>query len=215
MISTINFPGFYCSHYDAEFDHTLERDCQYFAEDWGVDADTVADVAFSHTEYAEAQLAIAKCHVNTWLEKFTDETDIDVFTDGSFNGMTSPKFYNFETDRVFADIPEAAVKAAYAFAEADGFKLLTSLIKERFTSRDGFMSNYSNDINEWVAKPVDEWDLNEVQTLLESVLSHYVDLSDFNEDVVMETLDYTSGNGFYDVTDWDTVERKVNPNPAL
>ena len=38
-------------------------------------------------------------------------------------------------------------------------------IKERFASYNGFISFYSNDINEWLVKPFPEWDLNELSSL--------------------------------------------------
>lgn len=39
-------------------------------------------------------------------------------------------------------------------------------IKKRFTSYDGFISFYSNRIEDWLDKPLTEWDHNELGTLL-------------------------------------------------
>jgi hypothetical protein len=81
--------------------------------------------------------------------------------------MTSPRFYNFETDRVFANISEHAARKLFAYSrKLDNHATLAKVIRARFTSRDGFHSFYSNSLAEWLEKPLDEWDHNELGTLL-------------------------------------------------
>ena len=43
---------------------------------------------------------------------------------------------------------------------------LKERIKERFSSRDGFMSFYSSDLGDW-PKELKDWDHNQLSTLLE------------------------------------------------
>lgn len=214
--TNLPFPGFYYSLYDSEFDATIERDCEYFAEEWGVDVNSVSDAAFSHTDTSDAQSAIAELHAAKWLESFTDETGINLLTGHAFGGMSSPRFYNFETDRIFATVSLAAIGKCYAAQKRDGFETLSLIIRERFTSRDGFMSFYSNDLAAWQEKPLRDWDCNEICTLLcATVELLYRDgLDKFNREVEYETLEYASGNGLCDCVDWGAVERDVKEGEA-
>lgn len=79
--------------------------------------------------------------------------------------MTSPRFYNFETDRLFATCSMAFVKRLWTRSKADNHATLKTLIYDTFTSYDGFISHYPNRLDDW---PTDlhEWDHNQLGTLL-------------------------------------------------
>ncbi len=51
-------------------------------------------------------------------------------------------------------------------SKAEEHATLAQVIKERFTSRDGFLSGYRNELDSWLAKPLRDWDHNELGTLL-------------------------------------------------
>lgn len=210
--ANLPFPGFYYSHYDQEIDHAIERDCEYFAEEWGIDVYKVSDAAFSHIDCSDAHKAIAELHAATWLEMFTDETGIDLYSGFKFFGMISPKFYNFETDRIFVKIPLPGLQKCFDACKRDGFKTLAATIQERFTSRDGFMSFYSNELETWLAKPLSEWDCNETCTLLVATLALTCDPQGLDEDVEMSVIEEASGNGLCDVVAWDKVESELMEN---
>ncbi len=70
---------------------------------------------------------------------------------------------------------------------------LVKLIRERFTSRDGFCSFYSNDIDEWKEKEVTEWDEIELGTLLDAWLME----NNLYEDLADQGYEYCSENGQY------------------
>ena len=207
--AAIPFCGFYHSTYDFEIDQTIERDCEYFAEEWGIDADKIADAAFSHTDCSDAHTAIAELHCATWLERFSDETGINLYEGLKFFGMTSPKYYNFETDRVFVKIPLTGFQQCFDACKADGFKELERTIRERFTSRDGFISFYSNSLETWLEKPLTDWDHNELETLLVATLSISTDVCDFASGVEMQVLEEGSGNGLFYCVDWAKVEEEL------
>ena len=98
-----------------------------------------------------------------------------------FKEIVSPREYNFTTDRCFAELDKAVLPALYAKADKDKLALL---VEERFTSRSGFISYYSNDLEQW--GPVEEWDHNQVGTLLEHLLLEYAypgDLVDIVNDL--------------------------------
>lgn len=87
-----------------------------------------------------------------------------------FESMESPREYNFTTDSVFADIPLKSLRAIFKRSADDGHESLSRIIRARFTSRSGFISFYSNDVADWLAKPLRDWDHNELGTLLLSGL---------------------------------------------
>lgn len=84
-------------------------------------------------------------------------------SDYELEELTSPRFYNFETDRVFLRISS---RLAGAMRSSTAPEALAEVVVERHTSRPGFVSFYSADMGEWAAKPFDEWDHNELGTLL-------------------------------------------------
>ena len=207
--TAIPFCGFYHSTYDFEIDHAIERDCEYFADEWGTDAAKIADAAFSHTDCSDAHKAIAELHCATWLNRFSEETGIDLYQGFKFLGMTSPKYYNFETDRVFVKIPLSGVQQCFDACKADGFKELNRVIIERFTSCDGFISHYSNSLDDWLSKPLSDFDHNELETLLIATLAISTDVCDFASEVEMQVLEEGVSNGLFDCVDWAKVEEEL------
>jgi hypothetical protein len=219
----IPFCGFYHSIYDQMIDGEIEISADYYSEIWsddqGVPNSTVLlqsihEAMYSHIDVSDAHKAISEGHVKEWCEKFEDATGIALKP--SKIEMTSPKYYNFATDRVFARVSEGAIKACYdLFTEGKGrphspFHILNTLIEKSFTSCDGFSSHYSNQLEDWLVKPLNEWDHNEVMTLLTATLLYCdVDLDDFNRDVEMSVLDWATGNGIIDVVDWDKVQGEI------
>ena len=59
----------------------------------------------------------------------------------------------------------------YAQQENSGFSDLAKTLQRRHKSRNGFVSFYSCELNEWIEKPVDSWDYHELRSLLESVFA--------------------------------------------
>ncbi len=115
-----------------------------------------------------------------------------------FVEMTSPREYNFSTDRIFCKINKSDLKKLKTVLNSEEMK---NLVKRRFTSRDGFMSFYSNDIEEWKEKPLKDWDYNELGTLLEAWIikdsTNTSETEEFYDDIDYQAMEYCSGNGQY------------------
>src|SRR5690606_26269592 len=94
-----------------------------------------------------------------------------------FESLDSPREYNFCTDRIFCYIPLESAKRLFVISAKGNHKRLKEVIRERFTSRDGFISFYSNNLEEWLDKPLDQWDHNEIGTLLIAVAPCFDDAS--------------------------------------
>jgi hypothetical protein len=80
--------------------------------------------------------------------------------------MDSPRFYNFETDRIYAKNTKKQVRALRKHVADNN---LQKVIEDRFTSRSGFISYYDNDLKAW-SKDAGAWDHNQVETLLLAVM---------------------------------------------
>lgn len=174
METTIPFMGFYNSIHDAELDQALDMT---FSNDRGDVISSLRDRAFDkvnwsdvHTEYAE-----------TFAEIFADKFGIKTLR---FKLLSSPKFYNFETDRIFVDIDLNELQTIFKKTPTS---LLESKIKENFTSCSGFISFYSNDLSKW-PDSLQEWDHNQLGTLIQAYIESHDEYSDDWEISILEEL---------------------------
>ncbi|MGX9389610.1 hypothetical protein ACWX0O_01670 [Nitrobacteraceae bacterium UC4449_H16] len=213
----IPFPGFYESHYSAEIDDVAEREAEYFANE-RQDEDSIApelrltaeeygEILFNVTDYSAAYLTLSRDYCEAFDRLASEELGFKL--DLKYEEMTSPKFYNFETDRIFASISLATLGALFTMSATDDHARLKACIKERFTSRSGFISFYDTSFEEWVAKPLDEWDHNETGTLLRAMLGE-----EFCEDRDLALYYATVGDeGGYtahsEAVDWTKLDEQV------
>ncbi len=161
--TNIPFAGFYCSRYDAELDAALNSQVYHFESEYDLDDEQASEyryILFRHTDWRQAHEAIAKHYVHAFNKCFKEWTEVDLKAD--FKQMISPREHNFETDRIFVMADEAAILALYDKVDE---ATLRRIIEERFTSRSGFVSFYSNSLDDWPGNVLD-WDVNQVCTLL-------------------------------------------------
>lgn len=144
------FAGFYNSIHDYVLDRTLES---YFGDESGEGIPALVQRAFDAIRwgFVHRQYARAYCEAFAW------EFGLSL----TFDDMTSPRAYNFETDRVFAFIAPESVAKIYADTPRED---LDAMAGQWFTSRDGFISSYSPDVSDW--GDVAEWDHNQLGCLL-------------------------------------------------
>lgn len=153
METFIPFSGFYNSLHDAEFDSALE---QMFTDNSGTKQySALIERAFELTDWGKAHLEYAQ----RYSDAFKDEFSIPSL---QFEKLVSPQFYNFETDRILCTIDYSDVERIF---KATDRHILEGWIEGRFTSRSGFISFYSNKLEEW-SKDLSQWDCNQVETLL-------------------------------------------------
>ncbi len=127
------FRGFYGSHwddpcFDGEEDiYNLPNDKEFWEfVDWNA--------------YHE-HIAIEMCNEVQYLLS-------DFVSDIEFERISSPKYYNFENDSIHCEITFDEEKVMeYLNENQDAFSVY---IRERYTSRDGFMSFYENNALEWL-----------------------------------------------------------------
>lgn len=171
METTIPFMGFYDSIWSSGLDDAEQQLAEHLTGDPEADAGdgvdgfrglSVQDVCsalYWCISYPVARLAIAR----GWAETFAHVVDKNCGwpTRLRFEVSDSPREYNFTTDRIFMTLPRATVRRMRK--ECDNATLVR-VCRERFTSRDGFVSFYANNPYEW--GPLDRWDHNQVSALL-------------------------------------------------
>ena len=152
MLTTIPFSGFYNSLHEGGLDQTLE---QMFSD---------RDTGCHRNEGLEGR-AIDECRWGlvhtTYALNYANALAAQFKIAMKFESLQSPKEYNFTTDRIFCEIELDEVKRIRAATDEKAFR---DKIRERFTSCDGFISSYSNDLDEW--DEIETWDHNEVGTLI-------------------------------------------------
>ena len=157
METTIPFSGFYEAH-----SHVLDDALSLlFTDDQG---ELVSSVLLERAESQADWRAIREGNCKAYLDGFVEEYGIEV----TFKLLDSPKYYNYDTDRIFAEISLDEVKRLYkAVRKGD----LNTVIKDKFTSHSGFSSHYPNDIREW-SKDLSTWDHNQIGTLIEAYIEY-------------------------------------------
>ena len=153
LTSSLPFAGFYGSQHDAELDYATEA---MFANDQGERNAGLAARVSGTCHWTGVHWAYAK----EFAECFCEEVGI---RQARFESMDSPKFYNFETDRLFIELPLEETRRILRETSPASLDLVAG---ERHTSRSGFISFYSPDWRTW--GDVTSWDHNQLQTLVEA-----------------------------------------------
>lgn len=156
--TTIPFSGFYESIHSHELDYALEN---LFENDTGDINQQLFELAYNKINWSD----VHKDYAKAYTEALATECNLESL---KFTDLVSPKYYNFTTDRIFCSIDLSEVEKIY---NAIPKEELESKIKDRFTSYDGFISYYSNDLEDWETD-LSKWDHNQIGTLLEC----YIDL---------------------------------------
>lgn len=197
METILPFGGFYESIWSNEIDHEEEREVERLAEEYELPKRQVSDILYRNSKYHRAYEEIAHEYPKYFF--------IEDFEDIEFNfvEMTSPKYYNFETDRIFAQI---STKDAYRIYRHVGKKRMRKAAKCMFTSRDGFSSHYSWDINDW--GQLRNWDYNQLYCLLCEALNENEYGYEY-ELAILEDMNEVIYNAYMSCVDWNEVYLQI------
>jgi hypothetical protein len=180
------FPGLYESTLSMELDNVEEQIAENEAENRGIDASTVGEALYWSIDYQRAHVRIAQDYAESFSEVLKAEHEIELELE--FKVMDSPKEYNFTTDRLFVTVPDQVITRMRAEVRESA---LRAVIIDRHSSYSGFWSFYSNDLAVWNAKPLAEWDHNELSTLLLAYLNTKgVDMVDLQDEVIEDLRDH-------------------------
>lgn len=186
--SLIDFQGFYESIHSEEIDYTCE---QMFQDDNG--ESLTSEEFYEKFHYTQKMLdSYCKAYVKKLKQYLEEECDLDL-PSMEFEELKSPKFYNFETDKIYITVDEADVKKIQARCQ-ENQEDLVKVIGELFTPRSGFIPFYSNDPDEWnamIQEAPGEMDHNELGTLLKAAAN-----GGWDDNEVIH-----NGDNFHEITD--------------
>jgi len=151
----VPFSGFYYSPHSDQIEHEEEM---LFTCPQGEHKQHLADYFFKDVDYGN----IYNLYAKEYVKLLAEETGIGL----KWEEMVSPAYYNYHTDRLFARISRSDLAKILRKVRGDKLK---RKVREMFTSRDGFISHYSNKIKDWGR--IEEWDHNQIG----AVLAAYVD----------------------------------------
>ena len=188
--STIPFDGFYNSYFSSDIENQIGQQIEWDADiyDLNEDEEQILRDNYLSVNRSSFYNEIAEHYTDLYIDALNER--LQGFTlKAKFNLLTSPKEYNFETDRIFIDIERDHAIDFIKYIIKNYKKELENKIKERFTSRSGFWSHYKNGLDLWT-KDYSEWDHNQIGTCFE--------LFDFDElyfyESLSETIMFNLGN---------------------
>jgi len=157
LLITIPFQGFYESIHNDILDDGLRSIFDY--------NDSIYDKAYGLINWQATRLN----YVKEYIKAFCEYVSVNIMLENThleleLESLSSPKEYNFSTDRIFCYITPENFKEIYKQIDENE---LRKLVKDKFTSRSGFFSFYSNTLDDWYKKPFTAWDHNELGTVLE------------------------------------------------
>lgn len=183
MLAVIPFSGFYNSLHSSELDRALEM---MFSGASGNPNDGLVSRAFDLVQWRSVHAAYAAHYAAAFCEEFE-------IKGAAFESMTSPREYNFTTDRVFITLPESEVTRILSVTPR---ATLDDVAREMFTSRSGFISHYSPDVDSW--GPLEGWDHNQCFALLSAYVLHMRDGDAFDMWAEYSIMEDCSCNGYLD-----------------
>ena len=152
ILTVIPFSGFYESAHDAamqeEFDSIFHDDRGNFRPSFERPYNALLRLMNwrqAEEEYAREYVDSLACYIGEAIGGKMDSREARARI-LEFESMYSPREYNFGTDRLFAFIPRALLVFMYKETPR---AVLAEYVESHFTSRSGFCSFYSNELDSW------------------------------------------------------------------
>ena len=182
----IPFWGFYESIHDVNLEDAIESAFNY-------DYDTGDEIELGE-DYENARWdadidwkSLHEGYAKAFAEEFGQRFGLDL----EFEELTSPQFYNFSTDRIFAKVPIEQINKIRK--EVEAHEEYPDYIKERYTDRDGFWSNFPSDYKD------EGWTKDELQPVqYQTILEFYIERIEIDEEWQTFLMDDFRGNGHLD-----------------
>ena len=203
--STIPYDGFYESFISDDIDHQIGQQIEWDIDiyDLNEDEQQVLEDSYLSINRSYFYNQIAEDYTNFYIDALNKR--LKGFTlNAKFNLLTSPREYNFETDRIFIEIEENHAIDFIKYIIKNYKKELENKIKERFTSRSGFWSHYKNGLDLWT-NDYSEWDHNQIGTCFELFDLEEEDINyslrEYLSETIMDNLGNTLGQEGIDLLD--------------
>lgn len=185
--TSIPFAGFYETVHSSEIDFNFEMIFQDDSGECYLTDDQQNDL-WMDTNMSE--WGVFKKYAQRYTDYISEEIEIPL----TFKELSSPREYNFTTDRIFAEIDSKDVQKIY---DSVNKETLNKTIEDKFTSRSGFISFYDNSLADWQETPLMEWDANMIGTLLEVYIKEHFGEENLYE-IDMRSIEYVDVYGLLD-----------------
>jgi hypothetical protein len=203
--STIPFDGFYESFISADIEHQIGQQIEWDSDTFDLNEDEQQILWDSYLSVNRSYFynQIAEDYTNFYIDALNER--LEGFTlKATYKFFTSPREYNFSTDRIFIEIEENHVIDFIKYIIKNYKKELEKKIEDRFTSRSGFSSFYKNSIDLW-PKDYSEWDHNQIGTCFELFDLEEEDINyslrEYLSETIMDNLGNTLGQEGIDLLD--------------
>jgi hypothetical protein len=159
------FPGFY----NTIFEPSEENEIYSYNQDNGTDL-SYDDFEWDYDDYRER---VASTFVECFERNFQDIMLADI----TYQNISSPAYYNFSNDSINIEVDFDFDRFMQIVNENK--ENISQYILENYTSRDGFMSFHSNNVDVWCdPEYVLEKKEHRVGALMEALAHHFMDLDD-------------------------------------
>lgn len=177
-IGSYRFPGFYESIFcnsdefiDDEYEIRCEIEELISSKDFGV--------TYEYEDFNKYELDVGAKYMEYYVEKLLEVLPDDITEHEDFvfeiientNSITSPKYYNYDTDHCWCEI-ETNRKTLKLIKEytlkLDGVQ---KYLRDNFTSCDGFISFIPNGIDVWKETDIEDYEQNMLIALLDMLIS--------------------------------------------
>lgn len=127
------FGGFYESVWDNEINDLVDYEVER------LEIETIGDYFIDYIDYAKG---IVKA-----IDQALSSSSLDLGIDMEFQSLYQPREYNFETDSINVKLTLDFDKFISMVAKYK--EKIIPILRERYSSRDGFVSYQSSDFYEW------------------------------------------------------------------
>ena len=203
--STIPFCGFYESFISDDIDYQIGQQIEWDSDIYDLNEDEQQILWDSYLSVNRKYFynQIAQDYTNFYIEILNRRLK-GFELKAKFNLFTSPREYNFKTDRIFINIEKNHAIDFIKYIIKNYKKELEKKIKDRFTSRDGFISFYKNSLDLWI-DDYSEWDCNMIGTCFELFDLEEEDINyslrEYLSETIMDNLGNTLGKDGIDLLD--------------
>lgn len=160
------FPGFYGTNL-GECLYDRVDDDEYESINWEATFENIAKEFFD--------LFISTEGVNEALEEYGLKLE--------YKELWSPKFYNYHNDRIYMTVSYDAKKLSEKVFDHCYYTELVGTLKYEFTSRSGFISFYSNDIED-IEQYIEDMDDEIILSYVIDWLLSHIDFSYIEADIL-------------------------------
>lgn len=172
------FAGFYDSFlYNSDMLYNLTMESENLTDKEYYDFYDDEQGVYTFEKY---QQAVAKECVKALFSNIVQGSN-DIIKDMQFVALQSPRFYNFETDKLEIEISLDWDKLLIWTQENDG--VFNKYLHDEFTSRDGFTSFVPNNYNEFMSNLQDDFERLS-QVIIEFYILRNLDFDSYEQDCV-------------------------------